>query len=65
MKQCEREKPKKVFDGALYFGVRVLSRLTRQRSTTAGGGERGKHRGLFHKIKRGLHSGQRLAPAIG
>src|SRR6266550_902274 len=33
-------------------------------SHTAGGGERGKHGERFHKIKRGLHNGQRLAQAI-
>ncbi len=31
----------------------------------AGGGEHGKHRELFHKIKCAHHNGQRLAPAIG
>ena len=31
----------------------------------AGGGERGKHGKLFHKIKCGHYNGQRLAPAIG
>jgi hypothetical protein len=39
--------------------------LTRWSSATAGGGERGKHRELFHKIKSGHHNGRRLAPAIG
>src|SRR5437660_4616135 len=42
--------------------VDSLSRLTRRSSATAGGGERRKYRELFHKIKRGLHSGQRPAP---
>jgi len=34
-------------------------------SATAGGGERGKHRERFHKIKSGYRAGQRLAGAIG
>jgi hypothetical protein len=35
-------------------------RLTRRSSAAAGGNERGKHREVFHEIKRRLHSGQRL-----
>src|SRR5436190_23999697 len=34
--------------------------LTRMSSGTAGGSERGKDRELFHQIKHGLHSDQRL-----
>src|SRR6266446_5904312 len=52
---------------------RASSRLTRKRSATAGGGERGKLSELFHKIKCAHRDGQparsrslsELAPAIG
>jgi Maf-like protein len=39
--------------------------LTRQSSATAGAGERGKQRQLFHKIKSGHRGGQRLAASPG
>jgi hypothetical protein len=38
--------------------------VTRRRSATAGESERGKFGELFHEIKAGQKSGQRLAPAI-
>jgi len=44
---------------------RLARGLTRKSWATAGGGERGKHQELFHKIKRAHRHGQRLAPAIG
>jgi len=49
----------------LEFIREVRDHLTRRSWATAGGGERGKGWERFHEIKRGLHSGQRLAPAIG
>jgi len=44
--------------------MRVL-RPNEKELATAGGCERGKHRELLHKIKRGHYIGQRLAPQIG
>ena len=39
--------------------------LTRTSSATAGESEHGKFSELFHKIKLGFHTGQRLAGATG
>ena len=48
-----------------YWREMRLHDLTRRSSATAGGSERGEHSELFHKIKGGRRTGQRLAAAIG